>query len=242
MSTNTQHPPPQTPRTQVRSRSGGGSPLKPSQARGRQLCASTPGAASRSHRENGCSPWVQLNASGQRPPCSLRHTALRPLGDLPPTAEQPMGSPPTSSLQVSFHYAGRAGVFPSIVCRSSPSTKALRLSRYESPGAAASFFFLGMGFHYRPGKALRHPKTDLVSPRPTFPLTSGSGTTTQQLPSRRCRRRSRPSRHHQGRSGRQIRQSRSSGRRGRSSTLECAQTALPCAPPARTRGRSLRER
>jgi hypothetical protein len=70
-----------------------------------------------------------------------------------------------------------------------------------------------MGFHYRPGKVLRHPKTDLVSPRPTFPLTSGPGTTTQQLPSRRCRRRSRPSRHHQGRSGRQIRQSRSSGRR-----------------------------
>jgi hypothetical protein len=29
-----------------------------------------------------------------------------------------------------------------------------------------------MGFHYRPGKALRHPKTDLVSPRPTFPLTA----------------------------------------------------------------------
>ena len=117
----------------MRSRSGGGSPLKPSQARGRQLCASTPGAASRSHRENGCSPWVQLNASGQRPPCSLRHTALRPLGDLPPTAEQPMGSPPTASLQVSFHYAGRAGVFPSIVCKSSPSTKALRLSKYGSP-------------------------------------------------------------------------------------------------------------
>ena len=105
-----QHPLPQTPRTQVHSRSGGGSPLKPSQARGRQLCASTPGAASRSHRENGCSPWVQLNASGQRPPCSLRHTALKPLGDLPPTAEQPMGSPKAASLQVSFHYAGRAGV------------------------------------------------------------------------------------------------------------------------------------
>ena len=30
------------------------------------------------------------------------------------------------------------------------------------------FFFFGMGFHYRPGKALRHPKTDLVSPRPTM--------------------------------------------------------------------------
>jgi hypothetical protein len=84
-----------------------------------------------------------------------------------------------------------------------------------------SFFFFGRGFHYRPGSAVRPPKTDLVSPRPTFPLTSGPGTTTQQLPSRRCRQRSRPSRHHQGRSGRQIRQSRSSGRRGRSSTLEC---------------------
>jgi hypothetical protein len=42
----------------------------------RQDKTRSPGAASRSHRENGCSPWVQLNASGQRPPCSLRHTAL----------------------------------------------------------------------------------------------------------------------------------------------------------------------
>jgi hypothetical protein len=57
---------------------------------------------------------------------------------------------------------------------------------------------------------------------PAFPLTSGPGTTTQQLPSCRSldRGRSRPSRHHQGRSGRQ---SRSSDRRGRRSTLECAQ-------------------
>jgi hypothetical protein len=31
-------------------------------------------------------------------------------------------------------------------------------------------FFLGRGFRYRPGKALRHPKTDLVPPRPTSPL------------------------------------------------------------------------
>jgi hypothetical protein len=105
---------------QVHSWPGGGSPLvKPSQARGRQLCASYPPEQPAGAIVKGYSPWVQLNATGQRPPCSLHHTGLKPasqpLGDPPPTAEQPMGSLPAASPQVSFHYAGRAGVFPNLV-------------------------------------------------------------------------------------------------------------------------------
>jgi hypothetical protein len=65
------------------------------------------------------------------------------------------------------------------------------------------------------------------------------GPATQQLPSCHCRSRSRPRCHHQGRAGRQ---SQISGRRSRRGALECAPTAPPCAPLARTGGRSLRER
>jgi hypothetical protein len=58
----------------------------------------------------------------------------------------------------------------------------------------------------------------------------------------RCRSRSHPSCHRrQGRSA--GRRGRGVGRRSRRGTLECAQTAPPCArPSALTRGRSLRER
>jgi hypothetical protein len=76
-----------------------------------------------------------------------------------------------------------------------------------------------------------------------LPLTAEARAATKQLPSCCCgfSRPSGTSRRHQSRTS-LTEQSRSTGRRRRGGAAECAQTAPPRAPCARTRGRSRRER
>jgi hypothetical protein len=89
---------------------------------------------------------------------------------------------PSSPFALSGSSVGQRGIFAQTTQLLVPAKQTISVSYLDRSNWQFLGVFFGRGFHYRPGKAPRHPKTDLVSPRPMFPLTSGSGTTTQQLP------------------------------------------------------------
>jgi hypothetical protein len=111
--------------------------------------------------------------------------------------------------------------------------------RQHAPGLR-QFLFVWKGLPLAAKQRLRPPKNTGCAPTHRG-RENGHGHARSSCLASCCRGRSGPSRRHRSRTS-LAQQSQSTGRRRRRGAAECSQKTPPCAPCARTRGRSRRER